>query len=298
MARVLIIGGCGYTGSYLAHHLIGSGDGHEITTLDIRPGAHFHRDYRSAYACNLYHDFDVVLWMAGIPNVTAAESDPLGTLSTNVLGLITLRERMREDAYLLYASSASIYHNSFFMRDPAWSREDDPICSPNPTTTYDRSKFIFDYIAQGFLPRCLGLRMGTLAGWTTRPEAMRRELLFNAMNLSALEEGVVRVEHPYAWRAILYLPDLLAHVRQLIRLRPEGVLNLASWNYQISALGYAIADIQRASVEVLASDPVPSPYSFRLDTRRARELTGVEPTPLYAACVKFRHEWEAQRNAA
>lgn len=228
-----------------------------------------------------------ILWFAGHSSVSTAINDPWGALLNNCLDMVTLRTKLTPDARLIYASSASLYSAAVSdeSSDLPLSREDrDLVVNIN---AYDMSKFVFDYIAKGFLKNFIGLRLGTVSGCSpnTRPE-----LLFNAMNLSALREGRVRVANPHAFRSILFLDDLYQAIHAcLVRpLLQDGFFNLASATMTVGELGNRIAQYHGATVELLPPSPT---YSFKLDTGKAQEELGVRfAGDIAQRCAQFTAE--------
>ena len=195
--RILLVGGCGYIGSFLDAELREAGYDVDICDFLLRglPSHEFLPLFPTSHTnitTALIREYDIVLWFAGKSNVKAAEDDPQGALSENCIHLADLRRRMRPDARLIYASSASLYSQSLGDKtEPRWSDEDDVI--GHGITAYDRSKACMDSLTVVFFDNTVALRMGTLCGYSPN---LRPELVFNAMCLSALRERVVRVDNP------------------------------------------------------------------------------------------------------
>nr|WP_281278032.1 NAD(P)-dependent oxidoreductase [Novosphingobium umbonatum] len=236
-----------------------------------------------------------MVWFAGHSSVTSAINDPYGALYNNCLNLVRLREKAPEHARLIYASSASLYSTA--QHDVAselpLARESDPLYAN--LNAYDMSKFVFDYIAKGFLKNFSGLRLGTVSGWSPN---LRRELLFNAMNLSAQEKGKVMVANPQASRSILFLDDLFEAVWACIRLRKlkDGFYNLASATATVGEFGQAIASHYGAQLEWM---PPSLTYSFRLDTAKAQEELGITfRGDLDQRCQQFLSQLQAAQPAS
>ncbi len=272
--HLLLIGGAGYIGSYILPRLKADGFDVDVCDLGLRGYPHgpvLHTcDYigldREALAL-----YSHIVWFGGHSSVTAAVNDPYGALANNCLNLVTLRANARPDARLIYASSASLYSTSPICNSdaPLWSIEDqDLVVNIN---AYDMSKFVFDYIAKCFLKNFVGLRLGTVSGWSSN---LRPELLFNAMNISAISSGKVRLGNPDAFRSILFLDDLYSVVRACILSRhiADGFFNVASATASIGEFARAVAGFHNAELEMLPPSPT---YSFRLDTKKAEAQLNV-----------------------
>ncbi len=274
MSKILLIGGSGYIGTFLLPRLIAQGLCVDVCDMGLRGHPPGPVRYPFPYAQLTAQDLEPyanVLWFAGHSSVMTAINDPWGALLNNCLELVALRSKMPPDSRLIYASSASLYSAAVSDQGPdlPLSREDrDLVVNIN---AYDMSKFVFDYIAKGFLKNFIGLRLGTVSGFSPN---IRPELLFNAMNISALKERRVRVANPHAFRSILFLDDLFEAVHACL-LRPElqdGFFNLASATMTVGDLGAQIAEFHGAAVDMMPPSPT---YSFKLDTSKAQQQLGV-----------------------
>lgn len=265
---ILLIGGCGYVGSYLFQRLLAHGYGVSVCDRLVRgnPLALPIKalDYNDLTPESLA-PFDAVLWFAGHSSVGQSITDPQGAIANNCLNLFSLAKKLPTKTRLIYASTASLYpldkagapiSEASLIRIPAQN-------------AYDISKFAFDYLAEHFLDRFHGLRMGTVSGYSPN---LRPELIFNAMNLSAVKTGAVRVKNANAYRTILFLSDLWTLVEHLIRHdAPSGFYNAGSITASIGEFGQQIAKAWGATVIDEGETPT---YSFKLDCSKAEALCG------------------------
>jgi UDP-glucose 4-epimerase len=265
---VLLIGGCGYIGSYLYKRLVENGIQPLVVDALKRgnPGRIpcVEQDYDSLGKEEL-DKFDTVIWFAGHSSVQQAQSDPHGALANNCLNLFSFAKRLKPSAKLIYASSGSLYSSADWTSCVP-SRENELVAIPYQNA-YDISKFAFDYLAENFLKNLFALRMGTLAGYS---ENLRSELLFNAMSLSAATSGKVFVKNSDAGRTILFLDDLWLLVNQLLNdSAVPGIYNAGSLSGTIGEFARAIADTFGAEVVNQGNSET---YSFMLDTSRMDAL--------------------------
>jgi UDP-glucose 4-epimerase len=292
ISRILLVGGSGYIGSYLQNKL--TADGYAFDVCDLGWRGHvlgpvlFACDY-AALANETVAGYSHILWFAGHSSVGAAVADPHGALMNNCINLVALRARMAPGARLIYASSASLYSSPPSSRphDPPLARENDRIVAG--TNAYDMSKFCFDYMAQGFLKNFIGLRLGTVCGYSPN---LRPELIFNAMNIAAIEEGRVRVGNREAYRSIVFLDDLYDVVDACMNRGglADGFVNVASATATIGEIAIAVARAYCVAIEEL---PRSRTYSFRLSTDKAvRELGVSFDGDLEHRCRQFRREYE------
>lgn len=284
--KVLVVGGCGYIGCRLTDALEGWGIDFDVCDPAPAPwqSPRFPVRYQELAASDL-RGYTSVLWFGGHSSVRQAIADPDGCIRNNCLDLYDFARRLGPEVRLLYASSASLY-----SREAASARGEVPVSSegdvilPN-ANEYDTSKFAFDYIARTFLSNFVGLRMGTVCGHSRR---LRGDLIFNAMNLSAIESGRVGVSNPEAYRSLLFLDDLVALVRVLLcdKRGFTGFLNAASLSATVGQIGSDIAMHYDAEIVERGSSAT---YSFRLDTTMMDDLMDHTPkASLSEQCAQFR----------
>ena len=265
---VLLIGGYGYIGSYLQSKLQQAGISYSICD-DLRRGnplgiRGLEQDY-SMLGVDYCSQFDVVLWFAGHSSVQRALDDPVGALDNNCINLFRLARNLNPSTKLIYASTASLY-SSIKSGDVLASSEKDLVQIPYQNA-YDMSKFTFDYMSENFLSNCYAIRMGTVSGFSPN---LRAELLFNAMNISAVTKGEVIVKNKNSYRTILLLDDLWLLIKALLeRDAQPGVYNAGSFSGTIGQFSKWIASAWDARVVDQGSSET---YSFLLDTSRMDEL--------------------------
>jgi UDP-glucose 4-epimerase len=271
MLKVLLVGGCGYIGSFLHSKLKRST--FEVTVCDIlirgNPGiTNVHKiDYNSLSA-DFLSKFHIVLWFAGHSSVGQSTLDPRGAIENNCVNLYQFTQKLHRSTKLIYASTASLYSTDNIIPNPAGEDSLLKIPRNNP---YDISKFAFDYIAETFIGEFYALRMGTLAGSSPN---LREELIFNSMNISALRNGKVNVRNPNAWRTILFLDDLWRVVFAIMtRDVSPGFFNVGSVTLTVNNLAERIAKMWDAEINYLEDTPT---YSFVLDLEKTRNLVEID----------------------
>ena len=265
---ILLIGGCGYVGSYLFQRLLAHGYGVSVCdklargnplALPIKA-----LDYNDLTP-EVLAPFGAVLWFAGHSSVGQSITDPQGAIANNCLNLFSLAKKLPITTRLIYASTASLYP----LDDACAPISEASLIRIPAQNAYDISKFAFDYLAEHFLQRFHGLRMGTVSGHSPN---LRPELIFNAMNLSAFKTGTVRVKNAAAFRTILFLSDLWTLVDHLLRHdAPSGFYNAGSITASIGEFGQQIAKAWGAAMIDEGESPT---YSFKLDCSKAEALCG------------------------
>ncbi len=281
--RVLLVGGCGYIGSYLYPRLVEAG--FRVTVCDLLRRGNplglevIQSDYEELGE-GFLKGFDAVLWFGGHASVKQAMDDPDGAIANNCLNLFSFAKRLPSTTKFIYASSASLYSTKE-IGDP--SSEDSLVAIPSQNA-YDISKFAFDYLANHFLPNFYGLRMGTVSGFSAN---LRPELIFNAMNIAAVEKGFVTANNKESLRTILFLSDLWVLVRTLLTTdQARGFYNAGSLSFKIGELAQGIADTWDVGV---VDQPNSGTYSFSLNCGRMKTLCGesLHPSTLQQSCRDF-----------
>jgi nucleoside-diphosphate-sugar epimerase len=289
--KVLLIGGCGYIGSFLYPRLCEAN--HTVIVCDEQRRGNPTKipvdfeSYRNLPQ-DLLSDLDVVLWFGGHSSVGQSIEDPKGALANNCLDLYDFAIRLPEKVKLIYASTASLYSTRANTAD--LSDENSLIQIPEQNA-YDTSKFAFDYFAKNQLKRFYGLRMGTLAGFSGN---LRSELVFNAMNLAASENGVIYLKNSASMRTILYLKDLWILIKNLMDYGHQpGFYNAGSYTASMADLAIGIARTWGARIEYLGDSPT---YSFALALTRMQAICGHElkPNSLEEACHQFIKDYHAR----
>lgn len=289
--RILLVGGCGYIGSFLFRKLVE--DGLEVAVCDslrrLNPAAvpvHFGQ-YQELTAETLA-GFEAVLWFAGHSSVYESVQDPAGALSNNCIDLHQFAAKLKPGTKFIYASTASLYSSKDEVVRPSTEKSLIKIPEQN---AYDASKFAFDYIAKNYLDNYFGLRMGTLAGYSRN---LRAELVFNAMNLSASQQGVIKLQNSDTRRTILFLDDLWSLVDQLLRNdHKPGFYNAGSYSGSMADLAMAISQVWKAPIQYEGDSPT---YSFSLDCTKMRAICGPnhKPPSLEDYSVKFISDYRNQ----
>lgn len=270
MMKILLIGGCGYIGTYLHERLNSST--FDITVCDLLRRGNplgiklIECDYASLDS-KFLKQFDAVVWFAGHSSVQQSKLDPQGAIANNCLNLFALAKKISCKTKFIYASSGSLYSTKQAdLYKPA--KENELVKIPYQNA-YDISKFAFDYLAENFLENYYGLRMGTISGYSPN---IRCELVFNAMNLSAVLNGKVHVKNKESFRSILFLDDLYLLIEKILLENPEpGIYNAGSVSSTIGEFAKEIAKTWNADV---IDEGDSETYSFILDNSKMNSLIG------------------------
>ena len=268
MSRVLVIGGCGYVGGAIFSQL--SGIGHSVHTVDLELSGNvinpinIKRDYRTL-SRKFLSGYEVVVVAAAHSSVSQCSGDPYGAFQNNVVNFVNLLAKLKNQK-LIYASSSCVYSGSNLNIDHI---ENSTL--PTPCDHLTLTKSVIDQYAQKSSVECYGLRFGSVNGYTPN---FRRDLMINAMSLSAMTNGVVRVSNKHQYRPILFIRSLAAAVERIVDSKEDrrGIYNVANFNMQIGAIAGAVGAHFGVQIEEVRG---PSGYDFRIDSGRFRRAFGL-----------------------
>jgi UDP-glucose 4-epimerase len=282
--KVLLIGAAGYIGNYLSQELsnLYELDVCDYLGVELDRAKHYKMDYRNLSAKDV-NEYSWILWFAGHSSVPQSINDPIGALYNNNIGLIEFFQKtLPKKTKVIYASTGSLYSQGGPILKSA-TETDQVYPSAN---AYDISKFAFDYLAPNYFDNFYGLRMGTLSGFSKK---LRPELIFNKMNIDAIENGVVNVANSNNSRSLLFLSDLLEIINLIIKKTPEpGFYNAASVSDTIEQFALEISKHHRAALNYLPDSPS---YSFALNCRKLIDLGFKPELNISNQIVKFQREY-------
>jgi nucleoside-diphosphate-sugar epimerase len=129
--------------------------------------------------------------------------------------------------------------------------------------------------------------MGTVCGYSPK---LRSELIFNAMNISALEKKLVNVTNKKSFRTILFLDDLLCTVLDQLKTQRtmQKFLNVGSLNLSIGELANTIAEFY--GVPVIDHGDTET-YSFSMDFELCSQ-NSLRPDLVRSQCLKFKEAYQ------
>jgi UDP-glucose 4-epimerase len=158
-SRIVVTGGCGFVGACMSRDLVRQG--HDVTVIDdlsvgsqenLGPeAAHIDlcvvdiRDRAAIARCLKRKRPDAVVHLAAVHFIPACESDPQGTLETNVggtLGLLHACRHISSIGAVVLASTAAVYRPSSTPH-----REGDPL---GPTDIYGATKLRMEQLGAQF----------------------------------------------------------------------------------------------------------------------------------------------------
>lgn len=281
--RVLITGGAGYIGSVLVLRLLERAYDVRVVDTGFFGVEHLPREVELIVGDILEFEdewlvgVDGVIHLAGLSNDPMADFSPKLNYKVNAAGSAIVTEVCKRNGIrrFVMGSTCSLYGAS-------GDQEVDEDWPVKPAFPYGISKLMAERAVQcladdSFQP--ITLRLGTVIGWSPR---MRYDLVANTMIKTALTEGQITVSNPRLWRPVLDVSDAAdAYIRTLeVGEEVWGTFNIAYDNFSIGQIAEEVAGTLRQrglSISVLLESRQ-DPRSYRVSTRRARDILGFTPS--------------------
>ena len=274
--KILITGGCGFTGSVLASEMLNNG--HEITVVDtqwfgnyLKPHENLNvikADVRDISSIPL-KGVEAIIHLANIANDPGVELNPTLSWEVNVLASQQLIDRaVRAGAsHFVFASSGSVYG----VKDEPNVTEDLELV---PISVYNKTKMVAERVLLSYKDElqvhCV--RPATVCGVSPR---MRFDVSVNLLTLQALRDGRMTVFGGAQVRPNIHIDDIIGVYNHFIKNPsiPSGSYNAGFENISISDLANMVAIETGASIETSESS---YPRSYRQDSSKLL-ATGFEP---------------------
>ena len=300
--RVLIIGASGFIGRYLARRLSET-LGHEVsgTFWSRAPeadGNSWHR-VELTDAARLEQIFrlcrpDVVVHLAAIADVGAAERDPERATAVNVAATSTIvRLCQQQGAKLVFVSTEYVFDGR-----RGFYREDD---TPSPTTHYGQTKWEAEQEVARLASCWSTLRTSIVYGWPAQGQR----------NFVPWLIGRLRSGHPYygstkVFRTPIYVEHLVDGITALVEEDHPGIHHMAGRDW-VSMYDFALAIVEGFNLDrglVIPADAAPggtrgaesqddtaeprSPDMLGLDCAKTMRLLGLAQPGLHEGIATMR----------
>lgn len=291
MKRILVTGGAGFVGSHLCDRLIH--DGHAVTCLDnLFTGSKRNIEHHLRHPHFTFVEADVQQPFAGqfdlIYNLACPASpphyqhDPVETLRTNVLGMMTCLELAKfTGARVLQASTSEVYGDPLVhpQNETYWGNVD-------PTSRracYDEGKrcaetLCFDY------HREYGVDIRVVRIFNTYGPRMAKDdgRVVSNFILQALRGEPLTIYGDGSYtRSFQYVDDLVEGLVRMMELDGfTGPVNIGNpGEFTIKQLAELVLELMGSSSEISYLPPVPhDPKQRQADITLAKAKLGWEPT--------------------
>ena len=301
--KILITGSSGLLGSHLLNLLTKASP--RIRLLTRRPLARpenmvrvFQGDIRESAVFNeAIEDVDVVFHLAALVNIDKSISDPLETLTTNVMGTLRLLESARKQTktpHIIFSSSTNIYGSPHGDK----VTEDYPIAPSDP---YSTSKAAADLICQTYiktynLPITI-LRPSTIYGPGQKITQFIPKVISEGLSSQILELGSLN-----SYRDFCYVKDVAAafmlagatpnSASQVFNISTGVSTNLGDIVEKTSKLLGKKLEIKTKDTHRISHGTIP----FVIDSSKARRVLKWEPHYDIESGLKDTIEWFKNKN--
>ena len=238
--KILIVGGAGYIGGFLTDHL--SQAGYEVTVYDsllfenrfLKDWSFIKGDIRdSSKLDNIVHQYDAVVWLAGMVGDGACQVNPPLTKEVNVDSFLWLVDHYK--GKIIFPSTCSVYgvNNNLI----------DETAAPNPLSLYAATKLEAEEYVLGKRPDSLVFRLGTLFGLGDRHSRMRLDLVANILSMRAAKGQELTVFGGEQWRPLLHVRDVSTAILHGLKNNITGLYNLSYKNFKIDGIADEIIKV-------------------------------------------------------
>jgi len=274
--KILITGGCGYTGSVLTRELLDLG--HKVTVVDTQWFGNYleespnldniKADVRDTSNISL-DGIEAIVHLANIANDPGVELNQTLSWEVNVLATQQLADQAVRSGVrqFIFASSGSVYG----VKDEPNVTEDLELV---PISTYNKTKMVAERVLMSYSEKmqvhCI--RPATVCGVSSR---MRFDVSVNLLTLQALRDGKMTVFGGDQVRPNIHIKDINAVYTHFLD-NPElasGPYNAGFENISIANLAEMISQETGATIERSESN---DPRSYRQDSTKLLE-TGFSP---------------------
>jgi nucleoside-diphosphate-sugar epimerase len=290
--KVLVTGGCGYTGTKLTQAILERTD-HEVTVLDtewfgnyLKPHPRLEvrvADVRAIDGIDLT-PYDTIFHLANIANDPAVELNPYASWEVNVLATMRLADRAARQGVrqLVFASSGAVYG---VRSEPRVTEELDLL----PISEYNKTKMVAERVVMSYQNSMTTtiFRPATVCGYSPR---MRLDLTVNLLTMQAITKGKMTVFGGRQVRPNIHIDDLVDLYLFAARQRLAGVYNAAFENLTVLEIASLVAREVSADITV---EPTDDPRSYRLCSDR---LYAAGFTPRKNVAIAVRELVEAHRD--
>ena len=273
--NVLVIGGCGFTGSVLVKDLLAYG--HKVRVFDAQWfGSHLQKDENLEILQGDIRSDDIpmegieaIIHLANVANDPSVDLAPTLSWEVNVLATMKVVESAIRAGVtkFIYASSGSVYG----VKDEPEVTEDLELV---PISVYNKTKMAAERVLLSYKDQIQTwiIRPATVCGVSPR---MRLDLSVNLLTFQALKNKRITVFGGNQVRPNIHVDDLSAVYRHLLEGRaPVGIYNAGFENISILSMAEEIASRTNAEIVVSESN---DPRSYRQSSKKLLS-TGFVPT--------------------
>ena len=281
--NILVIGGCGYTGSVLVKDLLE--DGHQVVVFDAAWfGSHLssHSNLTVKFG-DIRSDelpmegIEAVFHLANVANDPSVDLAPTLSWEVNVLATMRVMEAAIHAGVqsFIFASSGSVYG----VKEELEVTEDLELV---PISVYNKTKMVAERVLLSYKDQIKTwiVRPATVCGLSPR---MRLDLSVNLLTFQALKNLKITVFGGDQVRPNIHVDDLSRVYRHILSGKaPAGVYNAGFENISIMEMAKTIASRTGAEIAVSESN---DPRSYRQSSKKLLS-TGFVPSKKVSMAVE------------
>jgi nucleoside-diphosphate-sugar epimerase len=281
--NILVIGGCGYTGSVLVKDLLE--DGHRVVVFDAAWfGSHLssHPNLTVKFGDIRFDELpmegiEAVFHLANVANDPSVDLAPTLSWEVNVLATMRVVEAAIHAGVqsIIFASSGSVYG----VKEELEVTEDLELV---PISVYNKTKMVAERVLLSYKDQIKTwiVRPATVCGLSPR---MRLDLSVNLLTFQALKNSKITVFGGDQVRPNIHVDDLSGVYRHVLAGKaPPGVYNAGFENISIIEMAKMIADRTGSEIQVSESD---DPRSYRQSSMKLL-TTGFTPSKNISAAIQ------------
>lgn len=306
--KVLIIGGCGYIGTYLVDYLCSRY--FKVVVVDTDSYTNSVKKQKDVQYINakfqdlpeqFYEEFTHIILLAGQGSVSNSKN-VLNVIDNNVRNFAWLLNCINKEQKLIYASSSSVYGKT----DNKEVDEDFNKCSGyEPYNYYDWSKQSIDQLAELSGKEYYSLRFGTVNGFSRN---LRNDVMINSMMFNAKKSGKIFVSNPNVNRPILGIRDLSRAIETILlkgEKRLSGVYNLNSFNATIDEIATHVSkkcnvpceELDNSNKQIINFKLQIKSYDFKINSKKfSNNFNFVFNNTLESITEQLLQEWSNIEN--
>lgn len=289
--NVLVIGGCGFTGSVLVKDLLA--DGHKVRVFDAQWfGTHLQEDENLEILQGDIRSDDIpmegieaIIHLANVANDPSVDLAPTLSWEVNVLATMRVVESAIKAGVtkFIYASSGSVYG----VKDEPEVTEDLELV---PISVYNKTKMAAERVLLSYKDQIQTwiVRPATVCGVSPR---MRLDLSVNLLTFQALKNKRITVFGGDQVRPNIHVDDLSSVYRHLLEGKaPEGTYNAGFENISILSMAEEIASRTGAEIIITESN---DPRSYRQSSKKLLATGFVPSKGVFEAIQELVEAFEA-----
>lgn len=291
--KIIVTGGCGYTGTVLTQELINLG--HRVIVIDTQWfGNHLKRSNRLNIIKKdirdlddkIFNKVDTVVHLANIANDPSAILNPNLSWEINVLGTKKIAEQAikKKVKHFIFASSGSVYG----VKKENKVTED---LSCVPISVYNKTKMISEKVLHSYSDKikihCI--RPATVCGFSPR---MRLDVSVNMFTYQALKNKRITIFGGKQIRPNINIQDLVKVYIHFINNRKikSGNYNAGFENLRILDIANLVKKIIPCKIDIIKKNN--DPRSYRQDSGKLLS-TGFRPSSsVEKAILEIKNKYE------